>query len=561
MAKTSSSKSSSKSSAPKTSSTKGQTGFDKKGNRVSVNSSSAVSFGNVKGGSTSTTRPTAPAPSSFSTAPAPAPTPAIGQPEAQPSSYQIQGGDTLGGIASRYGTSVQSLMAQNPSISNPNMIRAGASLNIGPMGVPPKAQQTVSGDQMAGVKPYNVPGTPTPTLSSGLIADVASSTADAAATSTPEPVNPQQQTLDYIQQLTQQQGEKGDRTLEIQKKEKLDTKQRDLTAIDNKIKERTRALELKRRAIIESPYAGTKSGQQRDLDTLERQSAQELADLAIVKSVALEDYTTAYDIAQRKIDAEFEPLQQQIDNAIKFYQLNQDNLTASEKMKLSAQIEEQQATVDFERQKQLYDYKTKIDNAASGGGYSSGGSGGSGNGQPSDTVTYYAQLLREGKIGLSNVPQNIRNAVVLASKGEINQALGETAIKELAQTDSAIANLRSLRETVSNNLQYVGPIAGFAALNPWSAARKAQADIDRVRQSVGKALEGGVLRKEDEEKYKKILATLNDTPETALYKIDALISTLERDKEIYKSQQASAGRAVNVAGAPDAASLRSTYGY
>ena len=370
MAKTSSSKSSSKSSAPKTSSTKGQTGFDKKGNRVSVNSSSAVSFGSVRGGASSTTRPTGPAPSSFSTAPAPVPTPAIGQPAAQPSSYQIQGGDTLGGIASRYGTSVQSLMAQNPSISNPNMIRAGSSLNIGPMGVPPKAQQTVSGDQMAGVNPYNVPGTPTPTLSSGLIADVATSTADASSMSTPEPVNPQQQTLDYIQQLTQQQGEKGDRTLEIQKKEKLDTKQRDLTAIDNKIKERTRALELKRRAIIESPYAGTKSGQQRDLDTLERQSAQELADLAIVKSVALEDYTTAYDIAQRKIDAEFEPLQQQIDNAIKFYQLNQDNLTAKEKVELSAKIQEQQAEADYGRQIKLIDYNAKIDAAQAATAYS-----------------------------------------------------------------------------------------------------------------------------------------------------------------------------------------------
>ena len=45
-----------------------------------------------------------------------------------------------------------------------------------------------------------------------------------------------------------------------------------------------------------------------------------------------------------------------------------------------------------------------------------------------------------------------------------------------------------------------------------------QADVDRARQTVGKALGGGVLRKEDEDKYKKILATLNDTPETAVYK-------------------------------------------
>jgi hypothetical protein len=46
-------------------------------------------------------------------------------------------------------------------------------------------------------------------------------------------------------------------------------------------------------------------------------------------------------------------------------------------------------------------------------------------------------------------------------------------------------------------------------VNPWSGSRKVQAEIDRVRQLVGKALEGGVLRKEDEEKYKKILHIQN----------------------------------------------------
>jgi hypothetical protein len=35
-------------------------------------------------------------------------------------------------------------------------------------------------------------------------------------------------------------------------------------------------------------------------------------------------------------------------------------------------------------------------------------------------------------------------------------------------------------------------------------------------------LEGGVLRKEDEEKYKKILPTVNDTMETVLYKMKQL---------------------------------------
>ena len=39
---------------------------------------------------------------------------------------------------------------------------------------------------------------------------------------------------------------------------------------------------------------------------------------------------------------------------------------------------------------------------------------------------------------------------------------------------------------------------------------------------IGKALEGGVLRKEDEEKYKDILPTIGDTEAVALSKINGL---------------------------------------
>lgn len=43
---------------------------------------------------------------------------------------RIRWGDTLSGIASRYGTSVSALMKANPQIKNPNLIYAGRSLTI-----------------------------------------------------------------------------------------------------------------------------------------------------------------------------------------------------------------------------------------------------------------------------------------------------------------------------------------------------------------------------------------------------------------------------------------------
>lgn len=126
------------------------------------------------------------------------------------------------------------------------------------------------------------------------------------------------------------------------------------------------------------------------------------------------------------------------------------------------------------------------------------------------------------------------------------KGLSDTAIQNVAQTQKALDDLGFLKEKIQGNIDKLGPITGLAALNPWSASRKLQADVDRVRQTVGKALEGGVLRKEDEEKYKKILATLTDTPDTASYKIDALIGSLTRDIENYKSLQQSAGRSLDV---------------
>lgn len=133
----------------------------------------------------------------------------------------------------------------------------------------------------------------------------------------------------------------------------------------------------------------------------------------------------------------------------------------------------------------------------------------------------------------------------LAARGfEFGRPLSETAIGKMAESRSAVQSLRDLRDVLNRNEQYVGPIAGFAALNPYSEARRAQADIDRVKQRVGKALEGGVLRKEDEEKYKKILATLNDTPATAIYKVDQIIQNMENDLKAFEDEQKRAGRRV-----------------
>lgn len=176
----------------------------------------------------------------------------------------------------------------------------------------------------------------------------------------------------------------------------------------------------------------------------------------------------------------------------------------------------------------------------------------------SDTGDYeaLADAVEENPSILSNLTGTTRRQLepLLASRGftDFTKALSDGAIAKIAESNAAKESLKDLRTVLQENEQYIGPLAGFQSLNPWSDARQAQARIDLVKQRVGKTLEGGVLRKEDEEKYKRILATLFDTPTTAISKVDGLIQTLERDIDLYKQEQARAGRRINLSAAPSA---------
>jgi hypothetical protein len=68
-----------------------------------------------------------------------------------------------------------------------------------------------------------------------------------------------------------------------------------------------------------------------------------------------------------------------------------------------------------------------------------------------------------------------------------------------------------------------------ALLGGWGTdAKQRQAVIDRVKQVIGKALEGGVLRKEDEYKYEKILPTISDVPDVVRSKLDGLEVAIQK---------------------------------
>lgn len=116
-----------------------------------------------------------------------------------------------------------------------------------------------------------------------------------------------------------------------------------------------------------------------------------------------------------------------------------------------------------------------------------------------------------------------------------DKGLNSTAAGIVTDIENGIANIRSLSSDITNNTAN-GPIAGrVRSLNPYDTeAQGLQANLARVKQLIGKALEGGVLRKEDEEKYSKILPTIKDTDANAVYKVNQIADDLERKLLLYR---------------------------
>jgi hypothetical protein len=100
----------------------------------------------------------------------------------------------------------------------------------------------------------------------------------------------------------------------------------------------------------------------------------------------------------------------------------------------------------------------------------------------------------------------------------------DTSRDDLAVLSSAItqAGATGTAAKVGASLpNWVTDVTGWG-----TSAKQKQALIDRVKQVIGKALEGGVLRKEDEYKYEKILPTIADPPPIVLSKLRGLDAAL-----------------------------------
>lgn len=168
----------------------------------------------------------------------------------------------------------------------------------------------------------------------------------------------------------------------------------------------------------------------------------------------------------------------------------------------------------------------------------------------------FVTITPEGQIRFTRTQQETGGSGSMTGEGGKPLLSGE--INRLTEIDSALGEASALRDKVTSVEGGTGALAGLQAALPnpvvqalsgagltgAAQAKKRLATVKLAKQIVGKGLEGGVLRKEDEAKYADILPTMSDEPDVAAAKVDQLVAALERKRVAELENLELAGRNV-----------------
>lgn len=138
-----------------------------------------------------------------------------------------------------------------------------------------------------------------------------------------------------------------------------------------------------------------------------------------------------------------------------------------------------------------------------------------------------------------------------ASTREQGRPVSSSDAGRYTDLDSSLDEITAVRTVISGVKGATGTKAAIQAglpnwaneaLGGWGTeAKTKQAVIDRVKQVIGKALEEGVLHKEDEKKYKKILPIISDPDEVVVSKLNGLEAAIVQRRQRHSENLSSAG--------------------
>lgn len=327
------------------------------------------------------------------------------------------------------GTSLgQSMLPTSPSSSLLSSALGVSSYQSTPVvTTPPKVNTTPDASKLG----QSTVTAPVPAKTNTLNTALGAKTTGAVATQPPAPTptptpapKPQDTVLSRLTEIAGIQKTQGDFTNEAMTEQGVYEKQQQVQDIKNQYEAKDRYYEKKRRELEKNAQGMLQGGLQDQLDDLDRQKNQELADIAIQYNAAQGNYKVAFDIAQAKVDAKFEPLKNEIETLKSMYTLYQNDMTESEKMQAQAAINEREQATNFQMQKELAAYKAQLDaqySATSGGGGVGGASEQLYVGLTGPTAT--AVRAAVGKFGSEPIVQNfatIQDGYIFANSIKTN---------------------------------------------------------------------------------------------------------------------------------------------
>lgn len=138
--------------------------------------------------------------------------------------------------------------------------------------------------------------------------------------------------------------------------------------------------------------------------------------------------------------------------------------------------------------------------------------------------------LKKAELGLKQRELGIKEARVGQEKGK--PVTAEQA-KLVASLDTSEQQLSEIEKEIEKNADVMGPIAGrVAPLSPYASQTKGfDARMKLAAQKIGVALEGGKLTDQDIDRYRQMLPSLTDAPETAKAKVQVVRQLLQQEKE------------------------------
>jgi hypothetical protein len=288
----------------------------------------------------------------------------------------------------------------------------------------------------------------------------AAPTQPVAAQPAPEPTG-LQKTLQDILGIGTQLEERGQATFDIQTQEGVFDKKERAKQLENDILSRSQAYEKQIREAMKNPDGKLIGGLQAQVNDLQRQSAEEIADLSIAYKIAQDDYRGAFEIAQAKVEAQFAPLEQRLETLKTYYQLAQNDMTESQKMQAQQKIREEESRIDFERQKEMALYRTQLEQA---------------------DPLYQAQLAKARERSVTLAPTDVieqdgRKLLINTQTGQIikdfsgNTTAGTTGEMKTALAKSFVDTVDSLK-TDSGMTRAVGAY-GISRFTPFTPDKSA----------------------------------------------------------------------------------------